>query len=340
MADSRFFKVAGPYTVAEIAVRTGASVAGAAAPERVLRDVAPLQSAAADQLAFLDNRKYRDALRCSAAGAVLVHPSMVHEAPPELCLLVTERPHRAYAVAAQAFYPEPPPVPFLSPHAAIDPAATLGAGCRVEAHAVIGAGAEIGRRCCIGAGSVIGPGVVLGDDAWVGPLVSIAYAIIGARVRLFPGCRIGQDGFGFSVDAEGFVKIPQLGRVIIGDDVEVGANATIDRGAGPDTVIGSGTMIDNLVQVAHNVQVGRNCILVAQAGISGSTRLGDFVTIGGQAGTVGHIEIGSGARIGGKAGVTNNVPAGEILVGSPAVPINQHHRQVAVLKRLAAKRGE
>jgi UDP-3-O-[3-hydroxymyristoyl] glucosamine N-acyltransferase len=340
MADPRFFEVAGPFTVAEIAVRTGALVAGAAAPERVLRDVAPLESATREQLAFFDNRKYLGAFRSSGAGAVLVHPSVAKEAPADLCLLVTERPYRAYAVAAQAFYPEPPPVAWIAPSAVIDPSAMIGEGTRVEPCAVIGAHCEIGRRCLIGAGSTIGEATVLGDEVRVSANVSISHAIVGARVRLYPGVRIGQDGFGFSADADGFVKVPQLGRVIIGDDVEIGANTTIDRGAGPDTMIGAGTMIDNLVQVAHNVQIGRNCVLVAQSGISGSTRLGDFVTIGGQVGTVGHIEIGSGARVGGKSGITKDVAAGETVVGSPAVPIRLHHRQVAALKRLAAKGNE
>ncbi len=340
MADPGFFEVAGPFTVADIAVRIGATVAGAAAPARVLRDVAPLQIATGDQLAFIDNRKYLDAFRRSRAGAVVVHPSLAGEAPADLCLLVTERPYRAYAIAAQAFYPEPPPVPWISPDARIDATARIGEGSRIEHFAVIGANARIGRRCAIGAGSVVGASCTLGDDVRIGPHVSISHAVIGARVRLYPGARIGQDGFGFSADADGFVKVPQLGRVIIGDDVEIGANSTVDRGAGPDTVIGAGTMIDNLVQIGHNVQVGRNCVLVAQCGISGSTRLGDFVMIGGQAGLVGHLEIGAGARIGAKAGVPKDVAAGETVLGSPAVPIKLHHRQVAALKRLAAKKGE
>lgn len=340
MADPGFFEVAGPFTVAEIAARVGATVAGAAAPERVLRDVAPLQAATREQLAFIDNRKYLDAFRKSRAGAVLVHPSLADEAPSELCLLVTERPYRAYAVAAQAFYPEPPPVPWISPDARVDPTAHVGEGCRIEPFAVIGARVRIGRRCLIGTGSVIGASCTLGDDGRVGPHVSVSHAVVGARVRLYPGVRIGQDGFGFSPDPDGFVKVPQLGRVVIGDDVEIGANSTVDRGAGPDTVIGAGTMIDNLVQIGHNVQIGRNCVLVAQSGISGSTRLGDFVMIGGQAGLVGHLEIGTGARIGAKAGVPNNVAAGETVLGSPAVPIKLHHRQVAVLKRLATKKGD
>src|SRR6185312_4628359 len=340
MADPRFFEVAGPFTVADIANRTGARVAGAAAPERMLRDVAPLQDAAGDQLAFIDNRKYLDAFRAARAGAVLVHPALVGEAPADLCLLVTERPYRAYAVAAQAFYPEKPTTPWISPDARIDPSARIGDGARVEAFAVIGPGVQLGKRCHIGAGSMIGAAVTLGDDVRVGAHVSVSHAVVGSRVRLYPGVRIGQDGFGFSPDPDGFVKVPQLGRVIIGDDVEIGANSTVDRGAGTDTVIGAGTMIDNLVQIGHNVQTGRNCILVAQSGVSGSTRLGDFVMIGGQAGLVGHLKIGAGARIGAKAGVPNDVGAGETVLGSPAVPIKLHHRQVAALKRLAARKGD
>ena len=340
MADSRFFEVAGPFTVAEIAVRIGATVAGAAAPERMLRDVAPLQSATREQLSFIDNRKYLQAFRGSKAGAVLVHPSLAGEAPPDLCLLVTERPYRAYAVAAQAFYPEPAPVAAISPDARIDPTARIGEGTRIEPFAVIGAGVEIGRRCHIGVGVAIGAACSVGDDCRVGAHVSISHAIVGARVRIYPGARIGQDGFGFSADPEGFVKVPQLGRVIVGDDVEIGANTTIDRGAGPDTVIGAGTMIDNLVQIGHNVQIGRNCVLVAQVGISGSTRLGDYVMIGGQGGLTGHLEIGTGARIGAQSGVINDIAPGGTVMGTPAVAIKQHHRQVAALKRLAAKKGE
>ena len=339
MADPAFFQVAGPFTVADIALRTGATVAGAAAPKRILRDVAPLQTATGDELAFVDNRKYLGAFRKSRAGAVLVHPSLTGEAPGNLCLLVTEKPYRAYAVAARAFYPEPPPVPWISPDARIDAGAEIGEGSRIEPFAVIGARAKIGRRSLIGAGSVVGAACAIGDDTRVGPQVSISHAIIGARVRLYPGVRIGQDGFGFSPDPEGFLKVPQLGRVIIGDDVEIGANTTVDRGAGPDTVIGAGTMIDNLVQIGHNVQIGRNCVLVAQVGISGSTRLGDFVMIGGQGGLIGHLDIGTGARIGAQAGVASDVAPGETVMGSPSVPIKLHHRQVALMKRLATRKG-
>jgi len=340
MPDPRFFSVAGPFTVAEIARRTGASIGGAAQAELVLRDVAPLDTAGPDEVSWLDNRKYLDAFRRTRAGAVFVEPTLAPQAPATATVLVTAQPYRGYALAAQAFHPEPPPVPGVAPSAVIDPSARLGEGAAVEPNAVIGAGAEIGKRCLIGANSTVGAGSVLGDDVRIGANVSVSHALIGARVRLYPGVRIGQDGFGFALDPKGYVKVPQLGRVIIGDDVEIGANSTIDRGAGPDTVIGAGTMIDNLVQIGHNVQIGRGCVLVSQVGISGSTRLGDYVMIGGQGGLIGHLVIGSGARIGAQAGIMRDVAPGETVMGSPALPIKEFFRQVATLQRLAKKKSE
>lgn len=340
MADPRFFRVAGPFTVAEIARRSGATIAGAGDGQRMLRDVAPLDRAGPEHLSFLDNRKYVATFRATRAGAVFAQSALAAEAPPSTTLLVTEQPYRAYAVAAQAFYPDAPPAPGIAASAAIDPAARLGEGTAVEAHAVIGAGVEIGKRCHIGANSVIGPGCVLGDDVRVGANVSISHSLIGARVRLYPGVRVGQDGFGFAMDPRGFVKVPQLGRVIIEDDVEIGANTTIDRGATRDTVIGAGTMIDNLVQIGHNVQIGRGCVLIAQVGIAGSTRLGDHVIMAGQGGVSGHLTIGSGARIGAQAGVMRDVAPGESVVGAPAVPVKEFFRQVAAVQRLSRKKGD
>ena len=340
MADPRFFTVAGPFTVAEIAARTGAAIGGAADADLLLADVAPLESAAPDQLSFLDNPKYVDALRRTSAGAAFLHPDRAAVAPAGLTLLLTPAPYRAYALAAQAFYPEPPPEPGIAPSAVIDPTARLGPGCAVEPNAVIGAHAEIGRACLVGANAVIGRGCIVGDESRIGANASLSHCIVGRRVRIYPGVRIGQDGFGFAPDPKGHVKVPQLGRVLIEDDVEVGANATIDRGAGIDTIIGAGTMIDNLVQIGHNVQVGRGCVLVAQMGIAGSTRLGDYVMVGGQCAIIGHLTIGSGARIAGQSGVTRNVAPGETMMGTPAVPIRDHHRQVMLLRRLAAKKGD
>jgi UDP-3-O-[3-hydroxymyristoyl] glucosamine N-acyltransferase len=340
MADPRFFKSGGPLSLKVLAERTGARLGGTADPDRLMRDVASLEAAGEHDVTFLDNLKYLPVFGSTLAGAAFVQPAYAERAPKGLALLLTSTPYKAFALAAQAFYPEPADEPGIHPSAIIDPTARVGDGAVVGPYAVIEARVEIGRRCRIGAGCVIGAASVLGDDVRVGAHVTLSHTIIGSRVTLYPGVRIGQDGFGFAPDSKGPIKVPQLGRVIIEDDVEIGANTTIDRGAGPDTVIGAGTMIDNLVQIGHNVQIGRGCVLVSQVGISGSTKLGDGVMIGGQGGLTGHLVIGSGARIGAQSGVMKDVPAGATVVGSPAVPAYEHFRQIATLHRLARRKDQ
>jgi UDP-3-O-[3-hydroxymyristoyl] glucosamine N-acyltransferase len=341
MADPRFFARQGPFSIGELARLAEADVAAGADLSRTIRDVAPLDAATGEDLTFLDNPHYADAFAASRAGACVVHPRFVPRAPSGMVLLVTPAPYMAYARIARAFYPTPLPSPGVAPQATIDPTASLGQGCRVDPGAVIGAHAEIGDRSWIGANAAIGEHVKLGSDCFVGAAASITYALIGDRVMIYTGARIGQDGFGFASGGNGHLRVPQLGRVVIGDDVEVGANTTIDRGAGPDTVIGSGCMIDNLVQIGHNVQMGRGCVLVSQVGISGSTRLGDFVVIGGQVGVAGHLSIGSGVRIAAKSGVNRNVPAGTDVGGAPAVPVREWRRQLAAVARLGRhKKGD
>lgn len=335
MADPRFFAVAGPFTLAQLARMTGAELSPGADPEAVFTDVAALDAAGPGQVGFLDNPKYADAFGKSAAGACIVDPAVADKAPHGMALLLTADPYRAYAKVAQAFYPPPPAVPGIAATATVDPTATVGEGSRIEAGAYVGAGAEIGRNCRIGPNAVIGDGVVLGDDCIVGANAAASHAIIGRKVNIYPGACIGQDGFGFAMGPAGHLKVPQLGRVVIGDDVEIGANATIDRGAGPDTVIGAGCRIDNLVQIGHNVQLGRGCVVVAQVGVSGSTRIDDFVAIGGQAGITGHLRIGAGARIAAQSGVMRDVAAGTTVGGTPAVAMTEWLRQVAAVAKLA-----
>ena len=333
--DPRFFHRAGPHALADVAL-----AAGGVAPDRalMLTGVAPLQLAGPDQVSFLDNRKYANALDTTGAGAVIVHPDMEARVPAGCAAIVTAEPYLGWARVAALFHPLPPLRPGRHPSAVVDPEAQVDPSAEIGPLAVVLARAEIGPRCRIGPGAVIGEGVQLGADCRIGAHASISHALVGARVAIYPGVRIGQDGFGFATSATGFVTVPQLGRVVIEDDVEVGANSTIDRGSAQDTVIGAGSRLDNLVQIGHNVRLGRCCVIVSQAGISGSTVLEDFVQVAGQAGLTGHLRIGRKARVGAQCGVMADVPPGADVLGSPAYPVREFFRQVVALKRLAAGR--
>jgi UDP-3-O-[3-hydroxymyristoyl] glucosamine N-acyltransferase len=334
--DPRFFQRAGPFTLAAVA-----DAAQADAPPRrlMLTGVAPLQTAGADQVSFLDNRKYAAALAATQAGAVIVHPDMAPRVPDGAAAIVTPEPYIAWAKVAALFHPVPPARAGIHPSAVIGAGATIDPSAEIGPLAVIGEGAEIGPRCRIGALAVIGPGVVLGPDCRIGSHASLSHALLGARVYVYPGACIGQEGFGFAFGAEGFHSVPQLCRVILEDDVEVGANTTIDRGSLQDTVIGAGSRLDNLVQIGHNARLGRGCVIVAQAGISGSTILEDHVMMGPQSGMIGHIRVGRMAKIGAQSGVIADVAAGAEVVGSPAQPRRAFFREVAVLRRMARGGG-
>jgi UDP-3-O-[3-hydroxymyristoyl] glucosamine N-acyltransferase len=340
MADPRFFRRAGPYSLDALATLSGARLADPVPGGRLVEDVAPLEAAGPTDVTFLSNPKYTDAFTASRGGAAFVAEALVAKAPAGMALLISRDPYKAFARAVQAFYPADAVVPGRAPSAVIDPSAVVPPDCAIAAHVVIEADARLGARCSVGANTVIGAAVELGDDCQIAANVTLSHCLIGARVVLHPGVCIGQPGFGFAPDLGAAVKIPQLGRVVIGDDVDIGANTTIDRGSGHDTVIGAGTMIDNLVQIGHNVELGRGCILASQVGISGSTKVGDFVLIGGQAGFAGHLTIGTGARIAGTAGVMRDVEPGATVIGSPAVPAVAFWRQVAMIQRLAARKKD
>ncbi len=339
MPDARFFTVAAPKTLGELASISGAEVGSGSDSGRLVHDVAPLDKAGPEHIAFLDNIKYRDAFRVTTAGACIVAPEMVEFAPAGMGLLVTKKPYKAYALVAQAFYPDIYPPAAVSPHAHIHKTVSVGAGCVIADGVVIEEGAEIGAGSWIDANVVIGRSVKIGAGCRIGANCVISHSLIGDNVRIYPGCCIGQDGFGFAIDPAGFVKIPQLGRVIIEDSVEIGAGCAIDRGAGPDTVIGQGTWMDNLIQIAHNVKIGRRCIIAGQCGISGSTVLEDYVVLAGQVGIAGHLRIGKGARIGAKSGLLRDVPAGAEHMGYPAVPMKQFFKQIAYLGRAVTKKS-
>jgi UDP-3-O-[3-hydroxymyristoyl] glucosamine N-acyltransferase len=340
MADPKFFTKAGPFTLAQLAKISGAVISDSVNADAVYNDVAPLDAAESHHVSFLDNTRYAEAFRASGAGACIIRQEYADAAPAGMALLVTPDPYRAYAKIATAFYPLPVASGDISSSARIDETAEIGEGAEIAVGAVISAHAKIGARCRIGENAVIGPGVILGDDSSVGACASLAYCEVGVRVLIYPGVRIGQDGFGFAPGAEGHLKVPQLGRVIIGDDVEIGANSTIDRGSGPDTIIGSGARIDNLVQIGHNVQIGRGCILVSQVGVSGSTEVGDFAVLAGQVGVAGHLKIGAGAKIAAQGGAIQDVPPGVEVGGTPTVPVRQWLRTAAYMNKLMKKKGK
>jgi UDP-3-O-[3-hydroxymyristoyl] glucosamine N-acyltransferase len=338
MADPRFFDRAGPFSLDALAAVSGARLLRRDDGARLVRDVAALEAAGPEEVSFLDNRKYLDAFLRSRAGAAFVDERAAARAPVGMAPLVSETPYKAYARAAQLFYPAAPTRPGRAPSALISSTAVVPEDCEIGPNVVVGPGARLGKRCQVDANSVVGAGVEIGDDCRIAANVTLSHCLLGARVVLHPGARIGQPGFGFAPDPAGPIKIPQLGRVVIGDDVEIGANTTIDRGASHDTVIGAGSMIDNLVQIGHNVTLGRCCILAGQVGISGSTQLEDFVMVGGQGGIAGHLLIGRGAQIAAKSGVMRDVAAGSVVCGAPAVPIGEFMRQTALLHRLAKKK--
>lgn len=335
--DARFFARSGPYSLSRVAEAAQGTIRGKRAG--MLVGVAPLQAARPDQVSFLDNRRYAGLLATTRAGAVLVRPEFASRVPPDACAIVLDDPYAGWARVAALFHPPPPLHPGRHASAVIEAGAMVDPSAEIGPLAVIGAGAEIGARCRIGPGAVIGEQVVLGPDCRIGAHASLSHAILGARVYIYPGARIGQEGFGFAMTAEGFLTVPQLGRVLIEDDVEIGANTAVDRGSAQDTVIGAGSRLDNLVQIGHNVRLGRCCMIVGQAGISGSTTLGDFVVVAGQAGFAGHLRIGDRARIGAQAGVMADVEAGAEIIGSPAEPVRDFFRGVATLRRLARRKS-
>ncbi len=339
MEHPGFFERAGPFSLADIAKAAGAELGPGADPVTSIKDVRPLADATARDLSFLDNRKYLSQLVETRAAACLVLPALADRVPGGTAALLTSEPYRSFALALNLFYPDAsrPKVAGAGATISIDATAQLEAGVVVEPGAVIGPQAHIGQGTRVAAGAVVGYRVAIGRDCYIGPQSTVTNALVGDRVTLHAGVRIGQDGFGYAMGRQGHLKVAQIGRVVIQDDVEIGANSTIDRGALKDTVIGEGSKIDNLVQIGHNVIIGRHCVIVAQTGISGSTELGDFVVMGGQSGTAGHIKLGNGVQIAGTAHPIKDVPAGGRIGGTPGRPLKQWAREVAVLARMAGK---
>jgi UDP-3-O-[3-hydroxymyristoyl] glucosamine N-acyltransferase len=337
MPDSRFYEGLGPVPLGELAALTGASLADPAAAGRPIEATAPLGRAEAGAVAFLGDRRYLADLKATAAGACFLAADHADKAPDGCAVLVTSEPQAAYARAAARLHRarrHPAGAPAVHPDAELEDDVVLGHGV------VIGPGARIGSGTEIGAHAVIGPGVAVGRRCRIGANAVIGFALIGDEVSIYAGAVIGEAGFGVAGARGGVLDVPQLGRVILQDRVTVGACSCIDRGAWDDTVVGENTKIDNLVQIAHNVRIGRNCVLAAHTGISGSVVVGDGAMFGGRAGIADHLQIGAGAKIAAAAGVMKNVPAGEVWAGTPARPLRRFMRETAWLARNAQGREE
>lgn len=334
MPDSRFFKKTRAFSVEEVCALTGATCDADAA--RLIHDVGTLEEAGEGQAACFHNRAYLEAFKNTKASFCFVTKELAPHAPEGLVCLVTASPYRAFGLFCQALYPSVDRE-FEACDTRIHPTAILGEGCIVEPGAVVMRNAHVGEGTHIGANAVVGKGVVVGKNCVIEPCVTLSHCVLGDNIVLLAGARIGQAGFGFFMDEKGHVKVPQLGRVIIEDNVEIGAGTTIDRGSMSDTVVGRGSRIDNLVQLGHNVRLGKGCVIVAQVGIAGSTQLGDYVIAAGQAGLAGHLKIGSGVRIAAQSGIVRDVPEGQTVAGTPAVPVKQWHRQSVMLAKLVTK---
>lgn len=335
-----FFKQPVPTTIEEIIDQIQGTIERGD-PQFKVGGAGPLSSCGPTGVSFLDNPKYVSALEDTEAGFIITSPKYVSRIPDHIGVITSGEAYRSFASLLRLLYPEAvKPQSFFGVEgsvnhgAIVSDTASLEENVTVDPGVVIGPDVEIGADSLVCAGAKIGPGVKIGRNTVIGADVTISHALIGDNVIIHSGVRIGQDGFGFAMGPAGHLKVPQIGRVIIQDDVEIGANSTVDRGAMADTVIGAGTKIDNLVQIAHNVQIGRCCVIVSQVGISGSSVLEDFVVIGGKTGVSGHIKIGMGAQIAGASNVKDNVPSGAVWCGTPAQPIKDWMRQFRALKKL------
>jgi UDP-3-O-[3-hydroxymyristoyl] glucosamine N-acyltransferase len=337
MSDQRFFKPEGPFTLAVLAERIGAELVEPARAGQLVRDIAELEQAGKDDVSVFCDARLAGAFAQSLAGVVVTSKKLGGYPHNGGALLLAADPRLAFAELGRIFYPMSAPESFIHAKAVIAPSARIGADCSIAAGVVIGGDVTIGPRGRIGANTVIEDGVSIGADAIVGPNCSISNALIGDGVNIASNVSIGGEGFGFVPGPQGPVRLSHIGRVLIGNRVAIGSNCAIDRGGLGDTVIGDMTALDNLVQIGHNVRIGKGCVFAGQAGVAGSATIGDYVMVGGAVSISDHVTVGNGAKIAGKSGVMRDVAAGETVAGYPAIPVRQWHRQSVALSRLAKK---
>ena len=344
MSEPVFLRHSRGLTLAEIAALAGATTPVKGGDSRRLTGIATLDRASPADLAFLDSRMHAAAARESRAGACLTTEALAASLAPDTIPLIVKAPYRAFVLVARGMFPQALRPSSLTAGgsvegAHVDKSARLEPDVTIEPGAVIGPQAEIGSGTLIGANAVIGAEVRIGRDCAIGAGATVSHTLVGDRVVIHPGCKIGQDGFGYVMGGGGHMKVPQVGRVIIQDDVEIGAGTTIDRGALRDTVIGEGSKIDNLVQIGHNVTIGRHCIVVAQTGIAGSSTLEDFVVLGARVGLNNQVTIGEGAQIAAVSVVHGDVPPGARWGGTPAKPVKVWFREMKLLEQMARRKG-
>jgi UDP-3-O-[3-hydroxymyristoyl] glucosamine N-acyltransferase len=317
--------------VADIAALLDGKIEGD--PERIISGVRPLAEASPTDLSFLSNPKYVSQLSTTSAGALLVGKEI--ERPASATFIRVADPYLALALVLQRWFADVPRPEGISKAASIDATASIGEEARIGDGAVIGAGAVIGNRVTLHPGAVVGPGCRIGDDTVIYPRAVLYHGtVVGSRCIIHSGVILGADGFGFAFAAGRHHKVPQIGRVRIEDDVEIGANSCIDRAALGETVVGEGTKIDNLVQIGHNVRIGKHCIVVSGSAIAGSSELGDYCVLAGHAGVAGHLKIGSRVQVAAKAAVMKDWDGPVTLAGNPARPLREHLRSEAALHRL------
>jgi UDP-3-O-[3-hydroxymyristoyl] glucosamine N-acyltransferase len=340
MQHPGFFKRSGPFSANEIASHLGGECRGDG--DRQIHDIKTLQSAGPQDVSFLSNRRYQRELATTRAGACLVEPALVDRVPAATTAIVVDQAYHAFAGLLTMLYPgsDNSLVYGDGSDGPVAASAEIEEGAIIEPGAIVAPEARIGSGTRICSGAVIGYRCTVGRDCYIGSRVTLIHTLLGNRVRIHPGASIGQDGFGFAMGPGGHRKVPQIGRVIVQDDVEIGANTTIDRGALNDTIVGEGTKIDNLVQIGHNVIIGRHCVIVSLSGLAGSTELGDFVVMAGKTGTSGHLKIGDGAQLAGMCHVNSDVPPGARMGGTPGRPFRQWLREQAAVRRLAKNEGD
>lgn len=334
MVDHNFYRKTGPYSLSKIAGMLSSKFTGNG--ETLVDDISTLEEAKINDISFFHDPRYLDALKNSKAKVILVDKKFNLDLNKSL--IICDEPYYSMAKVASIFYPDSTYPNYFFPD--IDKSLKFHKTNKISSNTFIHKNAKIGKNCKIGFNSFIGPNVTIGDNCIIGDNVSIYFSIIGQNVKIYQGVRIGSEGFGFIMQENSIQKIPQLGRVIIDDYVEIGANSTIDRGSIGDTKIGRFSMLDNLVHVAHNVSIGNNCIIAAMTGISGSTKIGNNALIGGQVGISGHITIGNNVKIAAKSGIMKNIKDNQAVGGYPADNILDWHRNTLILKKLRKKNND